>query len=316
MKRFLSLIMVLAIACTASITSFAKDPTRLDARSFKDGYQITTLHIGSEVEEITSGALKNLVNLREITVSENNPFYCSYGGCLYDKAMTELLRYPPALQGSVIPSTVVSIRPNALYAVPDGLKEQIKEVVKGQASENMDEDDVPGEHFIHTPEGVKWRQKDGTIISPNSDVMELAARIVNASSTGSMKQSQQLQAAFEYVANNIYYVRSNETPTDDWVKTYATQTLGNRTGNCYGYAAAFAYIAKGLGYESRVCTGTVTSSLGGRTPHAWTEVKIGNKWYIFDTEMQNAKRSGYYKQTYDSYPAGPLVLEAVYSVSF
>ena len=33
-------------------------------------------------------------------------------------------------------------------------------------------------------------------------------------------------------------------------------------------------------------------------------------------KMQDAKGDGYYKQTYDSYPAGPLETEMIYKVSF
>ena len=274
------------------------------------------VHVGSDVSDISSSAFRNLNNLREITVSDDNPFYSSYSGCLYDKGMTELLCFPAALKGAVIPSTVVSIGKNALHGVPQGLSEQVKDVVEGQAMENLPEEDIPGAHFIHTEEGVRWKQADGTIISPNSNIMNLAANIVNNSSTRFMTQQEQLEAAFDYLAANTYYIRSSEVPEGDWVKEYASKTLSTRGGNCYGYASAFAYIARGLGYEARVCTGTVTSSLGGRTAHAWTEVRVGKRWYVYDPEMQSAKGSGYYKQTYESYPAGPLIKETSQTVTF
>jgi hypothetical protein len=316
MKKLFSLILVLVMISTLTIESRAAEEGRIDSTTFRSNYMITTVHIGSDVDEITSGAFRNLNNLREITVSDNNPFYTSYSGCLYDKYMTELLCFPPALSGAVIPSTVVKIGENALHGVPKELKAQITDVVVGQAMSNLNEEDIPGEHFIHTENGVKWRMADGSLISPDSNLMNLAAEIVNASSTGNMTQPQQLESAFNYLAGSVYYQRNNEVPEGDWAKEYATKTLSTRGGNCYGYAAAFAYIASGLGYDTRVCTGTVKSALGGRTPHSWTEVKLNNKWYIFDAEMQSVKGSGYYKQTYESYPAGPIEREESWKVSF
>ena len=316
MKRILAFLLIFFLMGSMTITSKAYGYKTLDVSTFKSDYRITTIHIGSVVWDITENAFRNLNNLRSITVSDNNPFYASYSGVLYDKYMTELLCFPPALSGATIPSTVVSIGKNALRGVPEDLKEQIMDVVEVQASGNLLESEVKGAHFIHGAGGIKWMNEDGTVVSPNSYIMCLAAAVVDAATNGYMTQAQQLEASFDTLVDNFSYERSMETPSGDWVKDYASKALSEKKGNCYGYAAAFAYVAEGLGYEARVCTGTVTSALGGRTDHAWTEVKMGKTWYIFDAEMQDAKGSGYYKQTYDSYPAGPLQKTASYSVSF
>lgn len=316
MKKILALILTLFLLGVSTIQSKASGPTTIDVNTFKNNYRITSIHIGPEVDYITENAFRNLKNLQTITVSEDNDFYTSYSGCLYDKDLTELICFPAALTGALIPPTAVSIGMNALKGVPSDLKEQIRTVIKNQASGNLSEIEVPGAHFIHTQNGIRWKNEDGTVVSPYNAVMNLAGNIVNASSTGSMRQPQQLEAAFNYLSSSISYVRSYDTPSGDWVKEYAQNAMSTKSGNCYGYAASFAYVAKGLGYDAKVCTGTVRSSLGGRTAHAWTEVKVAGKWYVFDAEMQNAKGSGYYKQTYDSYPAGPLEKSAEYSVSF
>ena len=104
-------------------------------------------------------------------------------------------------------------------------------------------------------------------------------------------------------------------PSGDWTGTYAKEILTTGKGNCYRYAAAYAYLAKGLGFESRVVTGQISARRGGVTPHAWTEVKIGDKWYIFDSEMQDAKSKDYYWKTYDNYPTQPLIRQAVWDVN-
>ncbi len=312
----LLLTVVMAILLSITVRASGYGYSTIDSTTFKSNYKITSIHIGSDVIDITNNAFWNLNNLKSITVSENNPFYASYSGCLYDKYYTELLCYPPALGGTYIPETVVSIGKNALHGVPEKLKTQIRDVVDNQAQGNWLEDDIPGEHFVHIEGTVKWKMEDGSIVSPTSNVMNLAAQIVEKSTTGDMTQAQQLEAAFSYLSTYVSYERSLDEPSGDWTKEYTSKTLATRRGNCYGYAASFAYIAKGLGYDARVCTGTVTSALGGRTDHAWTEVKMKNKWYIFDAEMQNAKGSGYYKQTSASYPAGPIETLERYAVEF
>ena len=316
MKRIIALALIFIMLGGLSIPSRAADITAISSATFKNNHDVTTIYIGKDVYDISETAFRGLRNLRDITVSESNPFYSSYDGCLYDKYMTELMCFPPALKGAVIPSTVISISTYALHGVPEQLKGQIIEAVESQALENGFENDAPGAHFIHTEDGVKWKKEDGSVISPDSNLMDLAANVVEASSNSFMTRAEQLEAAFDCLSKGVIYERSSEVPTGDWTKEYAAKTMSTNKGNCYGYAAAFAYIARGLGYEARVCTGTVTSSLGGRTGHAWTEVKIGKKWYVFDAEMQRAKGGGYYKQTYESYPAGPLEKESSQTVSF
>lgn len=288
----------------------------INSATFKSDYSITSIHIGRDVYEITSNAFRNLINLNTITVSDNNPFYAAYSGCLYDKFFTELLCYPPTLAGAYIPETVVSIGPYALHGVPEDLKEAIISAVEANASENYMEWEIPGEHFIHDGSAMKWKLSDGTVIMPDSQLMNLTASLVGMCTNSSMKQSEQLKSSFDFFTQAMTYERSYEVPYGNWVKDYAQEALLTKKANCYGYAAAFAYVADGLGYDARVCTGTVTSSLGGRTAHAWTEVKIGGKWYVFDTEMQDAKGDGYYKVTYDEYPAGPIERTSSFSVSF
>lgn len=307
---------VLMIALFPTVDAEAAGLTTINASTFRGNTEISTIHIGSDVTEITSGAFRGLMNLRSITVSANNPFYASYSNCLYNKEMTELLCFPAALSGAVIPDSVVSIGENALYGLQDSLKDQIRSVVKGQASESMMEWQVPGAHFVHTEYGVKWRSEDGTLKEPDTDLKKLTASVVEACTTDRMSQKSQLQSCFEYFVEVSEYERKMDFPLGDWTADYAAEILLTGKGNCYNYAAGFAYIAKGLGYDARVCTGTVTSSIGGRTAHAWTEVRMGDNWYIFDTEMQDAKGKGYYKQTYSSYPAGPLEMAAAYTVSY
>ena len=314
-NKIIALLLLPVMIMISPVRVSASDYEVLDYTSFPD-HNVTSIHIGSDVYEVTSTAFRGMGHLKSITVSKDNPFYSSYSGCLYDKMKTELVCYPPALSAAYIPNTVVSISKNALSGVPEKLRREIVAVVEDNGTVNGMEWDVPGAHFLHIYGTVKWVDENGDITDPPSEPLKMAADVVNICTTYSMTQAEQLQASFDQLAKSVVYERSTEVPSGDWIGSYAMNTMSEHKGNCYGYAAAFAYIARGLGYEAMVCTGTVTSALGGRTPHAWTEVKVGRKWYVFDAEMQRAKGSGYYKQTYDSYPAGPIIKEASYPVNY
>ncbi|MBO4457181.1 MAG: leucine-rich repeat protein [Butyrivibrio sp.] len=305
-----------ALAASVTVDAEATGLTEINAMTFRKDPDVTTVHIGSDVTSITSDAFKGLFKLRSITVSEKNPFYSSFSDCLYNKNKTELLCFPPALSGAEIPASVTSIGENALCGVGPELKAQIKSVIESQAGGSLTEDKIPGEHFVHTQYGVKWKDSKGNIVEPYSDIMRLTASVVEACTDGTMTQNKQLERCFNYFINEVSYERETDVPRGDWTSDYARQILLSGKGNCYKYAAAFGYIARGLGFDTKVCCGTVASAKGGTTPHAWTEVKIKDKWYIFDTEMQDAKGNGYYKQTYDKYPAGPIEKMAVWTIHY
>lgn len=134
--------------------------------------------------------------------------------------------------------------------------------------------------------------------------------------TPGMTEEQKLTACYNYVINASSYKRTYETPTADWTGQFGWEILSSGQGNCYRYAAAYASLLKGLGYDARVATGKIGNRKGGLSPHGWTEVRIGDTWYIFDTEMHDAKNGAknYYFKTYATYPSKPLIKEADWPV--
>ena len=64
---------------------------------------------------------------------------------------------------------------------------------------------------------------------------------------------------------------------------YAVMGLESHQGNCYCYAAAFAYLARHLGYNAEYVEGSVPKRSGGYTPHGWVVI---NGAYICDPEAQ------------------------------
>ena len=100
--------------------------------------------------------------------------------------------------------------------------------------------------------------------------------------------------------------------TKGWDKKFALDLLNKKKGSCYGYAAAYGYLVKqATGYSVRVAVGYTNGFSGNLQPHAWTEVKIKGKWYVFDSNMDKFAEKGslkyYYvdrssiKKTYNNY---------------
>lgn len=156
--------------------------------------------------------------------------------------------------------------------------------------------------------------KDGRAVS-NSPLAQVVNTIITAVSTPEMTQEEKLRSCYQWVIDNGSYKRSYDTPSGDWTGSYALEFLTTGQGNCYRYAAGFAYLAKGLGYETKVVTGSIKAARGGTTPHGWVEIKIGDAWYVFDAEMQDAKGYDMYCKTYKTYPVKPLNKGTEWSVS-
>lgn len=76
--------------------------TAIENSAFADNQKLEKAHLGSGVEFITSNAsfyhghnsFQNCPQLREITVDENNKYFSSYNGMLYDKAQMILCAVP------------------------------------------------------------------------------------------------------------------------------------------------------------------------------------------------------------------------------
>ena len=132
-----------------------------------------------------------------------------------------------------------------------------------------------------------------------------------------MTDEEKISACYWYMAKSHTYKRDYIRPSGDWTKGYALEIFTNGYGNCYRFAAGFAYLLKELGYETKVITGQVSAARGGTTPHSWTEVYTDGNWYVYDTELQYAAgQHNYYKKTYANYPVKPLIKEQEWAVNF
>ena len=98
----------------------------IDQSAFDNCTSLTRIMIPSSVISIEKWAFDNCTSLAKISVATDNQYYSASGGVLYNKSKSELLRYPPALEGSsfTVPSSVTKIGDSA-FSRCKGLSEVI-----------------------------------------------------------------------------------------------------------------------------------------------------------------------------------------------
>lgn len=86
---------------------------RIENGAFYFSDRLNKINIPSSVEYIGKSIFKLCYNLKEINVDDNNSYYSSENGILFNKAKTELIRFPPAKKLSIytMPNSVVSLNP-------------------------------------------------------------------------------------------------------------------------------------------------------------------------------------------------------------
>jgi hypothetical protein len=129
---------------------------------------------------------------------------------------------------------------------------------------------------------------DSTGVRVTDKTTKLAVKFVRAHTKESDSQSAKLKKCYYYLSGHYKYKRyyTNLYPKAKNMQSMAYDMLSTKRGNCHRYAASFAYIARVLGYDTRVVVGKISSNSGGMTPHGWTEVKKDGKWYVCDPDME------------------------------
>lgn len=113
-----------------------------------------------------------------------------------------------------------------------------------------------------------------------------------------------LRAAFDYTAKSFSYLRRTESYEwgfTGWEVPEALTMLRTGRGNCYCYAGVFCLLARQLGYDAAAVSGGVNWN---PRPHGWVEIEFDGTPYIFDTELEMAKKGEYHfwKLAYDEVP--------------
>lgn len=184
-----------------------------------------------------------------------------------------------------------------------------------------------------TPDGVVFCRWSGTILkngSWNGYVLDengfyssgdaaldgYVNAVYDECTTDEMSQEEKLRACFDYVADFSYLGRNRAL--DDSVKTmpydlaqgYALKIFETGKGDCYNFAAAFLFLARGLGYDAE--------AIIGYCGYTWSRNAIAHSWitlttddgtqYLFDPQIENYNRRrgisnelyGAFMMTYDN----------------
>ena len=96
-----------------------------------------------------------------------------------------------------------------------------------------------------------------------------------------------LRLAFEYARDSFTYFRKPALTFGEtgWQTEYAVEMLSTKRGNCYNYASVFWALARGLGYDAKAYSGSISQQ-----PHGWVEIDFDGVTYLFDPELEMAAR--------------------------
>ena len=124
----------------------------------------------------------------------------------------------------------------------------------------------------------------------NTREIRQAVDFVMRNSKAGDSRAKRLKACYRALQAYPYFGMTNRAPKAKNLFSYARYMFSHHRGDCYYYASTMAYIARVLGYDSRVAVGGVTAR-GPAAPlslHGWCEVKYGKSWRMLDCSMQRA----------------------------
>lgn len=144
-------------------------------------------------------------------------------------------------------------------------------------------------------DGTDWIVIEGSAypVQTGSDqLLFAAAKDVAECTDSTMTREEKLKACFDYIRTKYGEGVQHDPPypptNRDWYIIYAADIFVNGRGDCYSFGAAYAYMARAIGYtEAYACNST---------GHGWTEVD--NKVYDPEWSMHSNNYS-YYAMSYD-----------------
>ena len=118
-----------------------------------------------------------------------------------------------------------------------------------------------------------------------------------------MTPEQMLYLLYNHVTYSNEYLRVHYYDVGDtsWVNDEAYHMFTVKKGNCYCYSAQFYVLARAIGFDPVIYSGTIEPD---DSPHAWVEIEIDGEWYIYDTNLEytqvhfNNYHGSFYKEPY------------------
>lgn len=138
------------------------------------------------------------------------------------------------------------------------------------------------------------------------ETLQRARAIVGQITTPQMTQAQRLKTCFDWVIRKPYVTRRPFSNFSGWPAVYANDHFVLNGGNCQADAAAFAYMAKALGYKNIYVCADSDGTYG--LAHSWAEVD----GLVYDPLFAEAKSySGNYGVVYGVYTLRPVLHIAI-----
>lgn len=230
--------------------------------------------------------------------------------CYYNGVAQKKVYIPIKRSGDTYKAVKAGTKNSAIYyfdANGNGTKHAKKRFVKvtykGSAKTYFSDKGTILKNTIAGNKSQGYYYVDSTGVRVTKKEIKQAVKFVRAHTKSGWSKSKKLRACYDYLWKNYTYERFYDSPKASKMPSYAKYMFSKKRGNCYRYAASFAYIARVIGYDTRVVSGAISSLRGGYTPHGWTEIKMDGKWYIFDANMQrNYPKVNSYKKTETTYP--------------
>lgn len=150
-------------------------------------------------------------------------------------------------------------------------------------------------------EGSDYYKPDGSKMTQEEKMdyvtFRTARRLVKEITQEEMSQEEKLQTCFDWVKDKPYVIYRKFEGEAGWPAVYANDHFKRKGGDSHADAAAFAYLAKALGYKDiYVCMGNDKN----KQNHAWTEIegKVYDPLYIL---RKGASKKRYYGGSYKNY---------------
>ena len=151
-------------------------------------------------------------------------------------------------------------------------------------------------------EGFQFGE-DGIYTCGDPELDALVYEVIDGIYQEGMTREELLHELFEYTVSSFTYLRRNYYKYGDmsYAQKEAYLMLTTRKGNCYSYAGTFCMLARALGYNAVVFSGTVGVAY---EPHGWCEIIEDGIPYICDAELvmkhrQNGKNFDMFFKQYE-----------------
>lgn len=145
---------------------------------------------------------------------------------------------------------------------------------------------TPTVNYIAGSKSTGYYYVDKTGSRVYDDEIKAALDFLNSVSSPVQTPRARMLACFRRLCTYTYSWHP-DTPSAWVMPRYAADTFRTKIANCWRFGAAFAYIARVLGYDTRVCIGGVTAYQDHALDnHGWCEIYIDGTWKMVDVSMQ------------------------------